>query len=72
MPSVTQSPRIFVIRKGLPGALWRDMRSFKTAGLIDGNILRMWRDHRDVRRYRRKMLKPEALAKLVGPPGSWK
>lgn len=59
------------IRKGLLGALWRDLASFKTAGLIDGNILRMWRDHRDVRSYRRRMLKPEALAELVGPPDSW-
>lgn len=59
------------IRKGLLNALWRDARSFKRAGLIDGNISRMWRDHREVRNYRRKILRPEALAALAGPPDSW-
>ena len=53
------------------GTLWRDWRGFKAAGLIDGNIARMLRDYRGVQRYRRRMLKPEALAGLAGPPETW-
>jgi len=58
-------------RHFLLGALWRDLRGFRAAGLIDGNILRMWRDHREVRRYRRAMSQPQALAQLAGPPDAW-
>jgi glycosyltransferase involved in cell wall biosynthesis len=52
-------------------AFWRDLRGFKAAKLIDANIARMWRDHREVRNYRRRMRSPEALARLIGPPDSW-
>jgi glycosyltransferase involved in cell wall biosynthesis len=51
--------------------LWRDLRAFRRAGLIDGNLGRMWRDHREVRRYRRKMKSDQALASLTGAPDSW-
>jgi len=59
------------LRHGLLKVLWRDWPAFKAAGLIDGNLARMWRDHREVRRYRRKMKSREALAGLTGPPDSW-
>ena len=59
------------IRHGLLSALARDLRNFKRAGLIDGNIPRMWRDHREVRKYRRSMSNHEALARLTGAPAEW-
>ena len=59
------------IRRGLWGALWRDVRAFRKAGLLDGGLLRLWRDHREVRRYRRDMRKPGALASIVDPPRRW-
>jgi glycosyltransferase involved in cell wall biosynthesis len=59
------------LRHGLLGALARDLRDFKRAGLIDGNVLRMWREHRQVRRYRRAMSKHRALATLTQPPDDW-
>ena len=54
------------------GALARDLRDFAHVGLIDGNPLRMWRDHREVRRYRRAMSKHEALATLTEAPAEWR
>ncbi len=59
------------LRHGLFGAMARDLRDFKRAGLIDGNVLRMWREHRQVRRYRRAMSKHQALATLTQPPDDW-
>jgi glycosyltransferase involved in cell wall biosynthesis len=59
------------LRHGLFGALARDLRDFKRAGLIDGNVVRMWRDHLQVRRYRRAMSKHQALATLTQPPDDW-
>lgn len=59
------------IRRGLWGALWRDVRAFRKAGLLDGGLLRLWREHREVRRYRRDMRKPGALASIVDPPRRW-
>jgi GT2 family glycosyltransferase len=59
------------IRHGMAAALVRDFRAFKDAGLIDGNLVRMWRDHREVRTYRRKMSRHDALAALSGPPDVW-
>jgi glycosyltransferase involved in cell wall biosynthesis len=55
------------LRHGSPRTFMRDLRNFKSSGLIDGNILRMWRDHRDVRHYRRTT----SLSGLTGPPGAW-
>ena len=52
-------------------ALRRDLKDFRAAGLIDGNILRMWRDHVEVRRYRRAMRDHAALAALTGQPAGW-
>ncbi len=59
------------IRLGLWGALWRDLRAFRKAGLLQGGPLRWWRNHREVRRYRRNMKKPGALASIVDPPQRW-
>jgi glycosyltransferase involved in cell wall biosynthesis len=53
-------------------ALWRDLKAFRAAGLIDLDLLRLIRDHRDVRRYRRAMSGAEALAGLAGPPTAWR
>ncbi len=59
------------LRHGLFGALARDLRNFKRAGLIDGNLTRMWREHRQVRHYRRAMSKHEALAAMTEAPDGW-
>jgi GT2 family glycosyltransferase len=59
------------LRHGLLGALVRDLRDFKRAGLIDGNVVKMWREHRQVSRYRRAMSKHHALAALTPPPDDW-
>jgi glycosyltransferase involved in cell wall biosynthesis len=53
-------------------AFLRDLRDFRGAGLIDGNVARMWRDHREVRRYRRAMSKPDRLAALPQAPDTWR
>jgi glycosyltransferase involved in cell wall biosynthesis len=59
------------IRHGLWRALWRDLRTFRKAGLLEGGPLRWLRNHREVRRYRRDMKKPGALASIVDPPQRW-
>ncbi len=60
------------LRLGLWGAFWRDLGALRTAGLIDADVLRLIRDHREVRRYRREMSGAHALASLVGPPAQWR
>ena len=59
------------VRHGLFGALLRDVYDFHRAGVINGNILRMWREHREVHRYRRTHSGQEALASLTSGPDSW-
>ncbi len=59
------------LRHGFFAALARDFRNFRRAGLIDCNFVRLWRDHRDVRRYRRAMSRHEALATLTQAPDRW-
>jgi glycosyltransferase involved in cell wall biosynthesis len=59
------------LRLGLWGALVRDVREFHAAGLIDANVPRLIRDHREVRQYRRNMSGAAALAELTGPPSTW-
>lgn len=51
------------LRHGLLGALMRDLHDFRQAGVITGDIVRMWREHREVRRYRRTHSGQEALAR---------
>jgi glycosyltransferase involved in cell wall biosynthesis len=52
-------------------AFRRDLDAFRAAGLIGADPLRLIRDHREVRRYRRTMSDATGLAKLTGPPASW-
>jgi glycosyltransferase involved in cell wall biosynthesis len=52
-------------------AFWRDLRAFRSIGLIDVNPWRLFRSHRQVGDYRRSMSKGEALVTLVGPPDAW-
>lgn len=59
------------LRHGLFDALARDLRDFRRVGLIDYNFTRMWREHREVRRYRRAMSKHDALATLTQVPDNW-
>jgi glycosyltransferase involved in cell wall biosynthesis len=60
------------LRLQLWKALWRDLKSLYAAGLIDFDVMRLIRDHREVRRYRRSMSGAAALAGLVGPPDEWR
>ena len=60
------------LRHGLFRALARDLRDFKGVGLIDANVPRMWHEHWEVNRYRRKMSKPDALATLTQAPFDWR
>jgi glycosyltransferase involved in cell wall biosynthesis len=53
-------------------ALWRDLKALRAAGLIDFDVMRLIRDHREVRRYRRAMSGAAALAGLAGPPDEWR
>jgi hypothetical protein len=53
-------------------AFMRDLARLHAAGLIDANIPRLVRDHREVSRYRRAMSGEAALAELTGPPESWR
>ena len=59
------------LRLGLWGAFWRDLGALRAAGLIDADVLRLIRDHREVRRYRREMSGADALVGLAGPPAEW-
>jgi glycosyltransferase involved in cell wall biosynthesis len=48
-----------------------DLRRFRAAGVLDVGWPQLWRNHRDVRQYRRVAATPEALAALTGPPQDW-
>jgi glycosyltransferase involved in cell wall biosynthesis len=60
------------LRMGLWGAFRRDLGTLRAAGLIGVNPVRLFRDHREVRRYRRTMSSAAALAGLTGPPAAWR
>jgi glycosyltransferase involved in cell wall biosynthesis len=60
------------LRNRQPRSFWRDLVRLRAAGLIDGNIPRLVRDHREVSRYRKAMSREPALATLSGPPESWR
>jgi glycosyltransferase involved in cell wall biosynthesis len=60
------------LRLGLWRALARDLRALRAAGLIDADLVRLVRDHREVRSYRRAMSGGAALARLAGPPDTWR
>jgi glycosyltransferase involved in cell wall biosynthesis len=60
------------LRLHLWPAFWRDLGALRAAGLIDFDMLRLIRNHRAVRRYRRAMSRAEGLATLGGPPAEWR
>jgi glycosyltransferase involved in cell wall biosynthesis len=57
-------------RADLP-TFFADVRQFRAAGLLSAGATTLWRDHREVKRYRRAMSRREALTSLTGPPRSW-
>jgi hypothetical protein len=59
------------LRHGLWSALRRDLRAFGAAGLLAGGPRKLWLNHREVHRYRRRMARDEALASLGDPPHTW-
>jgi glycosyltransferase involved in cell wall biosynthesis len=59
------------LRLGLWDAFQHDLRALRRVGLIGTDPLRLIRDHREVRRYRRAMSDAAGLASLTGPPTSW-
>jgi len=59
------------LRNRAPLAFARDLARLAAAGLIDANIARLVRDHREVSRYRRAMSGEGALATLAGAPENW-
>jgi glycosyltransferase involved in cell wall biosynthesis len=59
------------LRLGLWSAFRHDLIALRGAGLIGADPLRLIRDHREVRRYRRTMSDRDGLARLSGPPASW-
>jgi glycosyltransferase involved in cell wall biosynthesis len=60
------------LRLGLWPAFWRDLGALRAAGLIGFDVLRLIRNHREVRLYRRAMSGAEGLAVLAGPPAEWR
>jgi len=60
------------LRNRAPLAFARDLARLAAAGLIDANIPRLVRDHREVSRYRRATSSAAALAALTGPPENWR
>jgi hypothetical protein len=59
------------LRRGDVGTFVADWGAFRRGGLLRGGIARMWRDHREVRNYRRAMSNRDALAQLAGAPAEW-
>jgi glycosyltransferase involved in cell wall biosynthesis len=62
---------VYEFRDGSLVTFQRHLRAFRRAGLISGNIKQICRDHWDVKRYRRAISSPAALASMTGPPDSW-
>jgi glycosyltransferase involved in cell wall biosynthesis len=59
------------LRNRAPLAFLRDLGRLSAAGLVDANVARLVRDHREVSRYRKAMSREAALATLAGPPADW-
>ena len=59
------------LRRGDLKTLAADWKAFQQAGLLRGGLARIWRDHREVRHYRRTMSNRDALAQLAGAPAEW-
>ncbi len=48
-----------------------DVRRFHAIGLFNEGVARLCHNHLQVKRYRRKVAKQQALASLAGPPSDW-
>jgi|SRR6185437_2420095 len=59
------------LRRGDFATLAADWRAFRDAGLLQGSIARIWRSHREVRKYRRANSNRGALMRLSGAPADW-
>jgi glycosyltransferase involved in cell wall biosynthesis len=60
------------LRLGLWRAFRADLKALGATGLIDFDALRLIRNHREVRQYRRAMSGAEGLAGLMAPPAEWR
>lgn len=59
------------LRRGDLATLAADWNAFRRGGLLPGSLARIWREHREVRNYRRAMSNPQALSQLAGAPVEW-
>lgn len=59
------------IRRGDFTTFLADLKGFRHIGLLQNGLGRIWRDHREVRHYRRTMSNRDALAQLAGAPAEW-
>ena len=59
------------MRRGDLVTFTADWQAFRRIGLLQGGLARMWRNHREVRNYRRANSNREALMRLAGPPAEW-
>ena len=48
-----------------------DLATLADAGLLQGGLARIWREHREVRKYRRANSNREVLMRLSGAPADW-
>jgi glycosyltransferase involved in cell wall biosynthesis len=62
---------VYDLRRGDFATLSADWRAFRNAGLLQGGLARIWREHREVRKYRRANSNREALMRLSGAPADW-
>ncbi len=62
---------VYDLRRGDFATLASDWRAFRDAGLLQGGLARIWREHREVRHYRRANSNREALMRLSGAPADW-
>lgn len=59
------------LRHGDFATFWSDLKRFRGVGLLRDGLSRMWRDHREVRKYRRSMSNAKALAQITEAPATW-
>ncbi len=62
---------VFDLRRGDFATLAADWRAVRDVGLLQGGLVRIWREHRKVSNYRRANSNREALARLAGAPTEW-
>lgn len=62
---------VYDLRRGDFATLASDWRAFRNADLLQGGLARIWREHREVRKYRRANSNREALMRLSGAPADW-